>query len=74
VVNELRAASSVPFDKLWLTALYQPLVREADLKEWIHEWQLRGQIKLIGLGPRQRVAQWGQRIRVERVVPGDQLS
>jgi len=52
------------FDEVWVAALTEPLVQEADLKSWIAEWQAAGQLKIIGMAENQRVPQWGQKIRL----------
>ena len=48
----------MPYDEVWDTALAFPLVWESDVKDWVAERQKKGQIRLLGLQPNQRVPQW----------------
>ena len=60
VQNELRQKRRLPYVEAWTLALSVPLVWESDLKEWIREWQQSGQIRIEGLGGRQRVPNHNQ--------------
>lgn len=69
LIHELRSGTTVPFDRLWLIALYYPMVQESDVKEWVLNWQANGIIELLGMRERQRVPQRGNRIVVRAVAP-----
>jgi three-Cys-motif partner protein len=53
--TRLRNCSPVPFDQLWADALSWPLVWDADVKDWIAEWQGQGTLVIQGMKPKQRV-------------------
>jgi hypothetical protein len=52
--------SRVSFDEIWDTALAFPLVWDSDVKDWVKERVRRGELRVLNLGPRQRVPQWGK--------------
>lgn len=49
----------MPYDALWESALNEQLVLEADLKDWIAQWQKSGHLLVEGLHGKQRVPQHG---------------
>lgn len=60
-LNEVRGGRShVPFDEFWDAALGFPLVWDSDVKDWVKERVQRGELKVLNLGARQRVPQWGE--------------
>jgi three-Cys-motif partner protein len=67
VAELVNVKERVTFDEVWLLAMSYPIVQEADLKQWIMEWQTRGQIRLEGLKPRQRVPQRKGRVILTKV-------
>lgn len=58
----LQAEKLVAYDKVWSSAMTFPLTLEKDLKDWIHEWELTGQLEIIGMKENQRVPQLGQNV------------
>lgn len=58
VSEALNARRTVAYDDLWAIALSNPLVFEANFKTWISDWG--DTVRMIGLGPRERVPKRGQ--------------
>lgn len=64
VLALLRTKKQLPYDEAWASAMTFPLTWESDLKDWIRDWELVGQLEIIGMKERQRVPQLGQNIRL----------
>ncbi|MGH9518362.1 MAG: hypothetical protein ACRD2D_01890, partial [Terriglobales bacterium] len=62
VREKLGARKRISYDELWDLALSRPLTWEADLKNWIVEWQKQGLIGIEGMLPRQRVPHTGRNL------------
>ena len=60
VLRLLRTKNQLTYDEAWSSALTFPLTWESDLKDWIHEWEQDGQLKIMGMKARQRVPQLGE--------------
>jgi three-Cys-motif partner protein len=52
--NVLQKSELVPFDHVWAMAMQFSLVTEVDLKEWIKEWEDKGNLEVVGLKPGER--------------------
>lgn len=66
----LNSRGTVLYDQLWLETVALPLVSDADLKEWLKEWQKEGVIEILGLTPHERVPKCEQNHRI-RLVAND---
>ena len=55
VLEVLRTAGRVSYERAWDLALAHPLVWDADLKEWIVDWKAEGLLTIEGMRSRQRV-------------------
>jgi hypothetical protein len=64
VVSLLERKRSVSYDEAWTLAMGFPLTWEADLKNWINQWNKDGHLEIEGMMPRQRVPRVGQNIRL----------
>lgn len=60
VQSKLKAATRVPYDDVWATALKQPLVWEVDVKSWIKVWQNADAVRIEGLEGKERVPKRGK--------------
>lgn len=49
VLDLLRTKRRVPFHDVWYEALRHQLVWLGDLRDWMKEWEMNGQLKVIGL-------------------------
>ena len=50
----------VRYDDLWAAALSEPLTWESDLKGWIQQWQIAGNLHIEGMKAKQRVPHLGE--------------
>ncbi|MBN1342328.1 MAG: three-Cys-motif partner protein TcmP [Phycisphaerae bacterium] len=60
VLETLVRAKRVLYDDVWGVLSRYPLVREHDLKKWIHEWRSEGRVQLEGLSASDRVPKRGK--------------
>lgn len=54
LLSGLRAQGRLSYDEAWARTLENPLVWEADLKEWVREWKRADLLKIDGMEPKQR--------------------
>ena len=62
VLALLQTKKQLAYDEAWSSAMTFPLTWESDLKDWIRDWELVGQLEIIGMKERQRVPKLGQNI------------
>lgn len=63
----------IEWDLLVMAGLSYPLVREADVKNWLKQRVEEGAVKVIGLEGRQSVPQLGKGHHVRKTPPADRL-
>lgn len=63
--NLLQEEEPILFDDAWAMTMQFSLVTEADLKEWIKEWQKQGDLEISGLQPGEKTIkrQSGHKLR-----------
>ncbi len=65
-IEQLRGKrKQVLYDEIWDAAMAFPLVWDSDVKTWIAEWKKDRRVKVLNLGPKQRVPQWEQNHVIE---------
>jgi three-Cys-motif partner protein len=57
VLALLQTKKQLAYDEAWSSAMTFPLTWESDLKGWIRDWELAGQLKTMGMKEKQRVPQ-----------------
>ena len=57
VLALLQTKKQLAYDEAWSSAMTFPLTWESDLKGWIRDWELVGQLKTMGMKVKQRVPQ-----------------
>jgi three-Cys-motif partner protein len=57
VLALLQTKKQLAYDEAWSSAMTFPLTWESDLKGWIRDWELVGQLKTMGMKEKQRVPQ-----------------
>ena len=60
VLALLQTKKQLAYDEAWSSAMTFPLTWESDLKGWIRDWKLVGQLKTVGMKEKQRVPQLGE--------------
>jgi hypothetical protein len=60
VLALLQTKKQLAYDEAWSSAMTFPLTWESDLKGWIRDWELVGQLKTMGMKGKQRVPQLGK--------------
>jgi three-Cys-motif partner protein len=60
VLALLQTKRRLAYDEAWSSAMTFPLTWESDLKYWIRDWELVGQLKLMGMKKMQRIPQLGK--------------
>ncbi len=60
VLALLQTKKQLAYDEVWSSAMTFPLTWESDLKYWIRDWELVGQLKIMGMKKMQRVPQLGK--------------
>jgi three-Cys-motif partner protein len=56
----LSRSNHVLYDDLWDVSLTSPLVWEADLKQWIRDWQTNYKVRIEGMSAKERVPKLGK--------------
>ncbi|MEO5802283.1 MAG: three-Cys-motif partner protein TcmP [Verrucomicrobiota bacterium] len=62
---ELSAKKKILYDVLWKKALTTPLVWVEDLNGWLSEMKIQNKLKLLNMGPREKVPKRGSNVIVE---------
>jgi hypothetical protein len=62
VLALLQTKNQLAYDEAWSSAMTFPLTWESDLKYWIRDWELVGQMKITGMKKMQRVLNWERTI------------
>lgn len=67
VLKKLSSDRCVPYDELWIEALYYPIVWKSDLDKWLEKWRDDGLVQWKGMKPRERTLKRGAGHSVERI-------